>query len=117
MTLSVTNEMSSSESDNKEEDLDLSPLSSPSSDEECLIEVDPSQHADPSASYPDKQGPARNGEDVQCGDSADAAHQGPLNCSHCGKCFKKKWLTRHLQSHTKPYSCSVWEMFLSGQTA
>ncbi|XP_020308930.1 oocyte zinc finger protein XlCOF6 isoform X1 [Oncorhynchus kisutch] len=99
MTLSVTDDVSSSESDHQEEDLD--PLSLPSSDEECLVEVDPSQHADPSASDPDKQGPARDGEDVQCGDS------GPLTCSHCGKCFRKKgFLTRHIQSCKKPYSCS-----------
>ncbi|XP_035611186.1 oocyte zinc finger protein XlCOF6-like isoform X2 [Oncorhynchus keta] len=97
--VAVEDVVSSSWSDHQEEDLD--PLSSPSSDEECLVEVDPSQHADPSASDPDKQGPARDGEDVQCGDS------GPLTCSHCGKCFRKKgFLTRHIQSRKKPYSCS-----------
>ncbi|XP_020308931.1 oocyte zinc finger protein XlCOF6 isoform X2 [Oncorhynchus kisutch] len=97
--VAVEDDVSSSESDHQEEDLD--PLSLPSSDEECLVEVDPSQHADPSASDPDKQGPARDGEDVQCGDS------GPLTCSHCGKCFRKKgFLTRHIQSCKKPYSCS-----------
>uniref|UniRef100_A0AAZ3Q8J6 C2H2-type domain-containing protein n=1 Tax=Oncorhynchus tshawytscha TaxID=74940 RepID=A0AAZ3Q8J6_ONCTS len=97
--VAVEDDVSSSESDHQEEDLD--PLPSPSSDEECLVEVDPSQHADPSASDPDKQGPARDGEDVQCGDS------GPLTCSHCGKCFRKKgFLTRHIQSRKKPYSCS-----------
>nr|XP_029484566.1 oocyte zinc finger protein XlCOF6-like isoform X2 [Oncorhynchus nerka] len=97
--VAVEDEVSSSESDHQEEDLD--PLSSPSSDEKCLVEVDPSQHADPSASDPDKQGPARDGEDVQCGDS------GPLTCSHCGKCFRKKgFLTRHIQSRKKTYRCS-----------
>uniref|UniRef100_A0A4W5MVB4 C2H2-type domain-containing protein n=1 Tax=Hucho hucho TaxID=62062 RepID=A0A4W5MVB4_9TELE len=112
MTLSVTDEVFSSDSDNQEEDLDFAPLSSPSLDKECLIEVDPSQHADPSASDPDKQGPARDGEHVQCGDSADAAHQGPITCSYCGKCFKKKGrytLKNHMVTHTgkKPYHCSV----------
>nr|XP_046223800.1 zinc finger protein OZF-like isoform X1 [Oncorhynchus gorbuscha] len=97
--VAVEDEVSSSESDHQKGDLD--PLSSPSSDEECLVEVDPSQHADPSASDPDKQGPARDGEDVQ------NPHIGPLTCSHCGKCFRKKgFLTRHIQSRKKPYSCS-----------
>ncbi|XP_071007284.1 oocyte zinc finger protein XlCOF6-like [Oncorhynchus clarkii lewisi] len=121
----------SSESDSQEDYPGLAPLPSPSSDEEWLPEVDTSQgdDLDPqapsasrlkiprSASDPDKQDEGRDGDDqdVQCGDSADAAHQGPLICahqgplicSHCGKCFKEKWyLTRHLQSHTKSYRCS-----------
>ncbi|CAB1338204.1 unnamed protein product [Coregonus sp. 'balchen'] len=103
-----SHEGSSSESDYQEEDSSLAPLSSLSSEDGWLLEFDPSEDADldpqaPSGSDPDKQDPGRDGEDLQRG---DVANEGPLICSHCGKCFKKKWLTRHLQSYTKPYSCS-----------
>lgn len=114
MTLSATDEGSSFESDYQEEDPGLAPLSSLSSEDGWLPEFDPSEDPDLDPQAPSGSDPGRDGEDFQCG---LAANEGPLICSHCGKCFKKKWLTRHLQSHTKPYSCSVWEMFLSGQTA
>ncbi|CAB1339798.1 unnamed protein product, partial [Coregonus sp. 'balchen'] len=52
-------------------------------------------------------GDVREAVATQKGAVKDAAHQGPLICSHCGKCFKEKWyLTRHIQSHTKSYRCS-----------
>ncbi|KAK6297802.1 hypothetical protein J4Q44_G00323850 [Coregonus suidteri] len=95
----------SSESDSQEEDPGLAPLPSPSSDEEWLPDADLDPQAPSasrlkiprSASDPDKQDAGRDGEDpeVQCGDSADAAHQGPLICSHCGKCFKEKCVLKN----------------------
>ncbi|XP_034143626.1 oocyte zinc finger protein XlCOF6-like [Esox lucius] len=115
--VAVKEEGSSFESDNQEED------PQPTSDEEWLPGDDPSKNANnhlqvPSStrlntprllSDPGKQDPSRSEEDpeVQCGDSADAVHKASLICSQCGKCFKKKYdLTRHFQTHTKPYNCS-----------
>ncbi|XP_034143625.1 oocyte zinc finger protein XlCOF6-like isoform X2 [Esox lucius] len=111
-----TDKSSSSESDNQEENPDPR-------DEEWLPDDDPSKKTNinlqvPSStrlkthrslSDPLKQHPRRREEDpeVQCGDSADTVHRASLVCSHCGKCFKKKYdLTRHFQTHTKPYNCS-----------
>ncbi|KAL0967166.1 hypothetical protein UPYG_G00248640 [Umbra pygmaea] len=115
---SVKEESCLSHSD--EQDPDPAPL--PTSDEDWLPDND--EHADhalqapPAArvkrprcsTVPDKRAPGRSEEDpdVQCVDSADPAHKSSLICSHCGKCFKKKWdLNRHIQTHTKPYNCST----------
>ncbi|KAJ8008756.1 hypothetical protein DPEC_G00081720 [Dallia pectoralis] len=108
LSVPVKEERSSFESDNQEEDPDPR-------DVEWLPDDDPSltpniNPISPSSTRPKthrslldraKQDPSRSEEDpdVQCGSS--------LICSHCGKCFKKKWdLTRHTQTHTKPYNCS-----------